>query len=267
MSSIQRIPQLLAVAAILLPLPATADTIDFENIPLAADSHTFPGADASIDVGSASFNHDYEPLYDSWSGWVISNEADLVTPGYLNQFSAWATTGAGQNNYALAYVPVDGWGDAPVVTFSSPVNLESALFANTTYAALAMSEGDPYGFSKPFGGASGDDPDYFLLSITGYDSLGAVTGTVDFYLADFRFEDNSLDYIVSDWTQVDLSSLGTVSRLGFSMDSTDFNQYGVNTPLYFALDKLTTSPVPWPAAPWLYGAGLALFGLVRRRAV
>jgi hypothetical protein len=42
-----------------------------------------------------------------------------------------------------------------------------------TYAALSMRDGD--GFAKQFGGASGDDPDYFLLTITGRDALDAIT--------------------------------------------------------------------------------------------
>ncbi|MDR1461573.1 MAG: DUF4465 domain-containing protein [Azoarcus sp.] len=263
MTRIPRITHILVAAAVLLPIQAAADVIDFENFPLSADSHYFPETDSVIDIGGARFNHDYAEMYGSWSGWVVSNEADLVTPGYTNQFSAYATSGNGQNNYMLAYVPVDGWGEAPSITFATPVTLDGAQFANTTYAALSMQQGDD--FAKRFGGDSGNDPDYFVLSIIGHDELGGVTGTVDFHLADFRFEDNMLDYIVGDWTQVDLSPLGTVSSLSFNMNSSDISAYGINTPLYFALDNLSASPVPWPAAPWLYGSGLALLGLIRRR--
>ena len=30
--------------------------------------------------------------------------------------------------------------------------------------------------------------------------------TVEFYLADFRFDDNAEDYIINDWTLVDLKT-------------------------------------------------------------
>ena len=84
----------------------------------------------------------------------------------------------------------------------------SAQVTNTTYAWDSMLNGD--GFAKQFGGASGDDPDFLQLVITGYDALGVATGSVDFLLADYRFADNAQDYILTDWTPVDLSSLGAV---------------------------------------------------------
>src|SRR5207249_4062813 len=113
----------------------------------------------------------------------------------------------------------------------------SARIANTTYAALSMLNGDS--FAKKFGGASGNDPDYFLLTITGLDSQQHSTGSVDFYLADYRFANNAQDYIVSDWTTVDLSSLGLDTQtLSFGLTSSDVGDYGMNTPAYFALDNL-----------------------------
>jgi hypothetical protein len=252
-------------ASILLPAHALASVTDFEDFPLAPNSHYFPGVSSEIEIDGLRFNHDYDSYYGSWGGWTVSNERDFTTAGYLNQFSAYLPSSTEPNNYALAYTSVGGWGTVPVIAFATPSVVDGAYFANTTYAALSMLYGD--GFAKAFGGASGNDPDYFVLNITGHDAEGAITGVVDFYLADYRFADNSLDYIVGDWTYVNLSSLGTVSSLSFSMDSSDFSPYGygINTPAYFALDRLSASPVPWPAAPWMYGAGLALLGWVRRR--
>ncbi|MFP5471550.1 MAG: DUF4465 domain-containing protein, partial [Bacteroidia bacterium] len=66
-------------------------------------------------------------------------------------------------------------------------------------------------------------------------------GTVEFYLADYRFSDNSQDYIVDDWTLVDLSSLGNVSKLKFMLNSSDVGAWGMNTPAFFVLDELTYS--------------------------
>lgn len=253
-----------AAAAAFAPARAAGSLIDFEDFPLLPDSHYFPAASVDIAVDEASFNHDYDSLYGSWSGWTISNHSDIVTAGYENQFSAYATSGAGQNNYALAYAAIGGWGATPAITFDAPTQVNSAFITNATYGALSVRHGD--GFGKAFGGASGDDPDYFVLTITGHDTGGAVTGAVDFYLADYRFEDNSRDYIVSDWVEVDLSPLGEVASLTFQVDSSDVGPYGINTPAYFAFDNLSIgSPVPWPAAPWLYGAGLALLGVARRR--
>ncbi|MCW5623505.1 MAG: DUF4465 domain-containing protein [Burkholderiales bacterium] len=120
-------------------------------------------------------------------------------------------------------------------------------------------------FAKAFGGASGDDPDWFALTITGHDAAGDATGTVDFHLADYRFADNSLDYVVTDWTLVDLSALGTVSSLTFSLSSSDVGDFGMNTPAYFALDNLSVAAVPEPSTWWMMGLGLAALGFAARR--
>ncbi|MBQ9362864.1 MAG: DUF4465 domain-containing protein [Bacteroidaceae bacterium] len=78
--------------------------------------------------------------------------------------------------------------------------------------------------------------DWLKITVTGYDAQGAETGTVDFYLADFRDSQNA--YIIEDWRWVDLTTLGTVKRLTFTMSSSDSNQWGMNTPSYFCLDNL-----------------------------
>src|SRR5690606_17763153 len=96
-----------------------------------------------------------------------------------------------------------------------------------TYAFYDMLEGSDY--SKKF-----EENDWFKVIIRGY-SGNTLTGTVEFYLADFR-DGNSL--IVRDWTKVSLSSLGTVDRLTLTFDSSDKGFFGVNTPKYVCLDDL-----------------------------
>jgi len=62
--------------------------------------------------------------------------------------------------------------------------------------------------------------------------------SIEFYLADYRFDDNSKDYIVQNWTNLDLSSLGKVNKLAFRFSSTDNGSWGMNTPSYVCLDNL-----------------------------
>ncbi|MBM4355857.1 MAG: DUF4465 domain-containing protein [Deltaproteobacteria bacterium] len=107
---------------------------------------------------------------------------------------------------------------------------------NSTYAYLAMTAGDDY--SKKFGGVDGTDPDWFLLTIAGQDGQGKETGKVEFYLADFRDDDAGKDYVIGDWTWVDLTSLGTVTELSFTLSSSDVGDFGMNTPAYLALDQV-----------------------------
>ena len=40
------------------------------------------------------------------------------------------------------------------------------------------------------------------------------------------------------WKTVDLSSLGEVTKLGFTMDGSDKSSYGVKHPKYFAFDNV-----------------------------
>ena len=61
--------------------------------------------------------------------------------------------------------------------------------------------------------------------------------TADFYLADFR--ETGSKGIVSDWQYFDLTGLGDVLLIYFTMDSSDGSTWGMNTPAYFAIDKFT----------------------------
>ena len=140
--------------------------------------------------------------------------------------------------------------------------MASVMITNTTYAWDSILNGDFA--ATPFGGASGDVPDWFLLTIAGFDAGGGSTGSVELYLADYRFADNSLDYIVDEWIEVDLTGLGGVARLELSLTSSDVGQFGINTPTYFAMDDLTQA-IPEPSAGTLFAIGLAVLGLQRGR--
>lgn len=239
----------------------------FDDLALAPDSHFFPEVSTSFTSGAASFNHDFADFGFPgccWSGWTHSSRVDTTTPGFENQYSAFAGGGAqGSSNYAIAYL------GAPVVRLSAPSVVDSVEVSNTTYTALSMLQGDS--FAKKFGGDTGDDADFLKLTFVGLDLAGQETGRVDFFLADYRFADNRLDHVVRDWTRVNLSGLGTVAALRFEMSSSDVGSFGMNTPAYFAIDNLTVSSVsavPEPGALWLALTGVAgLLGVsaVRRR--
>ena len=190
----------------------------------------------SFTSGGFSFSNQYSigdygyGTMESWSHFAYSNMQDSLTPGFMNQYSAFPALGAnGSYNYALC----SNIFGKDTLRLASSAEISGFFCTNGTYAAISMRDGDM--FAKKFGGESGDDPDWFLLTITGMLD-GTITGTVEFYLADYRFEDNEEDYIVSDWEWVDLTSLGTVDALEFSLSSSDTGSYGINTPAYFFLD-------------------------------
>lgn len=221
-----------------------AEAGDFEDLGLAAESHFIGDATGvqTWESGEATFLLYYDDTYgDYWEGIAAANETDVTTPGYLNQYSAIPGGGEGGSaTFGLAYTA--GFTVGAELRFpeaGAGVTVEGLFVTNTTYAYLAMRDGDD--FAKQFGGPEGTDPDYFLLTIEGIGAGGASAGTVDFYLADFRAADAADDYIVDDWAWVDLSSLGPVVGLRFALESTDVGDYGMNTPGYFAFDSILLS--------------------------
>ena len=62
-------------------------------------------------------------------------------------------------------------------------------------------------------------------------------GTLDFYLADFRFANNEEDYILNTWEWFDLSPLGNVATISFSLSSSRGSGYNMITPAYFCMDN------------------------------
>jgi hypothetical protein len=210
----------------------------FEELTLGSNGF-WNGSDGSgkFTSGPFTFHNSYNAEWASWRGFSFTNHTDSVTPGWMNQYSAIAGSGVGGSAiYAVAYVS-----GTTRITLSNPDSLAGFYVTNSTYAYLSMRDGDDY--TKKFGGSSGNDPDYFRLVVEGIDEEGDTTGTVMFYLADFRAEENDKDYIVNSWKWVDLTSLGVVSELHFSLESTDMGAWGMNTPAYFCLDNLNRKDI------------------------
>jgi hypothetical protein len=207
---------------------------DFESFSLSENSY-WNGSDGSgqFNSGDFVFWNSYDQMYGSWSGFAYSNQQDRTTAGYANQYSVFTGSGYQSETFALASV----YGDVGLKLASEEASVLTGFFvANTTYAALSMKEGDFFG--KKFGGITGDDADWFMLTIKGYTDGNEVSTEVEVYLADFRFVDNAQDYILDHWRWVDLRPLGEVDSLSFFLSSSDEGMYGMNTPAYFAMDEL-----------------------------
>jgi len=182
----------------------------------------------------------------SWTGVAISNRTDNTSAGDVaNQFNSSASGDIdGNGNYSVIFDSNSGGMNmGPDYTISFNLSdfpngrtISGCYITNNTYGTTSMHEGD--GFAQAFGGEDGNEPDWFKLTAEGIDKDGNSTGTIDFYLADFRFENNAKDYILENWKWFNLSSLGTVTKVQFTMSSSDAGQYGMNTPAYFCLDNL-----------------------------
>ncbi len=233
----------LFLCALLVALLAQAQTVaDFEGHPLAHNTY-WDGSDLSggFSSGNGYFVNSYNAQYHSWSGFTFSNMRDTVTAGAANQYSA--VTGGGyygSANYAVG----NDYGNAKVrlINDANGKPVTGCYVTNATYAYLSMKNGGDFG-AKKFGGVSGNDPDWFRLTVKGYRSGSLTTDSVDFYLADFRSGDNSKDYFVKDWQWLDLRGLGNVDTIQFFLASSDTNQYGMLTPAYFCIDEFATGEI------------------------
>jgi hypothetical protein len=212
----------------------------FENLFLSQPdtfyvNYSNPNNDVGFINGLAYFPCYYDTSfgYSFWSsGFAYSNMTDSITSGIGNQYSA--KTAIGYNNsakYAVVYVYNTGLN---LLGAARGKNVAGFYATNNTYAYNSMRDGDM--FARKF--VSGD---WFKLTVHGFLNDTMKADSVDFYLADFRFNDTDSNYIVNTWKWVDLMPLGHVDSLSFTLSSTDTGMYGMNTPAYFCMDNLTTA--------------------------
>jgi hypothetical protein len=187
-----------------------------------------------------------EEIEFSWGGIVISQWNDMITSGYLNQCSVYYSdpvTGdggyKGSKTFAVSfgYNEPRAMGDARgVISFQNEAMetdhecvFDHFYVTNNTFAVLAMQNGEHPASAFTEG-------NWFKLVAEGFDKSGISTGTVEFYLADFRT--STSPGIITEWTPVDLSPLGKVAEIKFDLQSNDVGTYGMNTPGYFCFDNL-----------------------------
>ncbi|MFT5859348.1 MAG: hypothetical protein ACI865_001449 [Flavobacteriaceae bacterium] len=224
-------------------------TIDFESLTLSG-AESFDNGSAQLgdwEIGGTTLANVYDTAWGgSWTGFSISNMTDVTTPGWGNQYSAFAGSGyAGSAQYAVYY------NFGAINTNDAQVKIDSFKITNSTYTALSMRYGDWFG--KVFGSPNGADglpdgtngEDYLKVSVIGENYDGTQLDTIDVFLADYRFVDSTQDYILDTWENVDLTAFAfPVSKLDFAFESTDtIGSGGYWTPLYFSMDNLVTSTV------------------------
>ena len=131
----------------------------------------------------------------------------------------------GSENYLVAYPQ---GGRITVMNNSEGDVLNGFYITNDAWTVDNIVNGDGMSSDggKPFG-----QGDYFKLIITADNS-----NSVEYYLADYRAEEEADRYYVNTWQWVDLRPLGTVKSLSFTFESTKYNTYGTTTATYFCMD-------------------------------
>lgn len=210
----------------------TINAATFEDVALNSQG-IWQGEEGENEMFSGGwlFTNYYSSYF--WGGFTASNHTDLNQSGLNAQYTAVAGTGYdGSAQYAVAYT----YGSQTDVYASdgSAQTVTGCYVTNNLWAYQNMLYGDAT--ATAFGGPSGNDPDWFKLSATGKNANGQTVGTAEFYLADYRFSDNNEDYVLNTWEWFDLSVLGEVATISFSLSSSKNDSYGMVTPAYFCMD-------------------------------
>ncbi|MBO6024432.1 MAG: DUF4465 domain-containing protein [Bacteroidales bacterium] len=209
------------------------DPATFEDVQLGSNGIWQPPIGSNeMSSGGWLFTNFTENGY--WGGFTASNRTNLTQTGLDAQYTA--VTGCGYDGsfqYAVAYtmgVPTDVY-----ATDGQLHTVTGCYVTNNLWTYQDMVQGG-YG-EPPYGGSSGNDPDWFKVTATGKNASGQTVGALDFYLADFRFANNAEDYVLDTWEWFDLSPLGNVATISFSLSSSRGSGYNMITPAYFCMDN------------------------------
>lgn len=222
---------------------AQIQVADFENLQLPDNSYWQGELDEDdedmgfstswFSSGSFDFNNFYWPDYATWAFFAYSSRTEKTFKTIADdQCNSITGAGAGGSKiYGVAF-PAAYMGNTvmEVNEGETAAVIPGMEVVNTAWVVDCILNGD--GYEGPF-----KTGDWFKLTLTGYND-DEVTATKEYYLADYRSENESEHYYIDEWTWIDLSELGEVTSVRFSIDSSKANAYGVTTPTYVCIDNV-----------------------------
>ena len=246
-------------STIILDLSKSTTELTF-NAENGSWTGTYDDDAESIESQCFSFQHFSFGEWNTWWGFTASNSADNKQPTntLTHQWSNMAAGGILLNEDGT--VKLDDFG-APVVSKDMPYLVAfysqsmsarpvvmtfndgklyepQSVYVNlNSYTFYSLMFGD--GFARAF-----TNGDKFTLTIHGV-AADETEKTVEVSLGSFSNGDLTA---AKGWKYVDLTALGAVNELYFSLSSTDSGPYGANTPFYFCIDKLAVTPAAGSAA-------------------
>lgn len=226
-----------------------ATVATFEDLTLEPESSWWGPADNAEEVagaygpewvgtfksGSYEFVNSVNPAYGSWMGCSYSNMTATSFASYTtDQWNSAAGHGAvGSTNYGVLYgnslpntpMEVIKVADAPDGRVVKGMNI-----TNSAWVVECVKNGN--GAANKFKQGS-----WFKVIFTGT-KADKSTASVEYYLADYRSENESEWTCLTDWAWIDLSSLGKVVSLSISFDGTDKSYGYLNTSTYVCIDNV-----------------------------
>lgn len=238
-----------------LDLTKATTPLDF-NSETGAWTDTYNDNVTAIESQCFNIVHNSNSEWMSWNGFTASNSANNVRQENTIkfQFSNMAKGGILLNEDGT--VKTDDFG-APMVSADVPylVGFYGSFYGEKA-CTLTMSDGLPHQVKGAYFNLNsypyycieyGDayaraftNGDKFTLTVHGI-AADETEKTVDITLASYTNGDLTIN---RGWKYVDLSTLGAVNQLYFTMSSTDTGEWGMNTPAYFCMDKLSVATAP-----------------------
>lgn len=141
----------------------------------------------------------------------------------------------GSDNFAIVYDAGAYASLAAMLLMSdkTPRVIESVFVTNTCYTLNTLINGNDYAAAMANTG-------FFKVTAVGFDGGSeAASATADFYLA------KNISFVTG-WTEWDLSKLGPVAEVVFTISGSpeQYGDWGINTPTYFALDDVSVRVYP-----------------------
>ena len=183
----------------------------------------------------------------SSAGWTVNYGGCMAGGGCVINADGTVTADPAQSYFVAYYSSWAYEGPSNQVMFideerNNEFEPVGVYVCNHPWPYYGCAHGD--GFGAPF--AEGD---YFEIIAHGVAADGSET-TVSMNLIEFTGGEL---IAANDWTFFDLSSLGKVTSVYFTLNSTDTGAYGMNTAAYFCMDKFQVKgedePVEAPTAP------------------
>ena len=241
----------LALAVCLLCSAVSADVIVLDlSKPAEAIEYIEQGVwrdvykdEAFVQSQGFRFSHvSSSPHY--YNGFVASRSTTVLeSANFDDQFGCMARGGvSGEGSpylvaYWDAYAKSVSIERSCEVTFPAPYYTAGFYVCNNPYTYYAIQKGNSYA-------AKFEQGAWLKLIVHGIDTSGNEAGTVEHYLADYRSEKPEEWTLNKSWKWVDLSTLGKVSSLYFTMESSDTGAQGMKTPAYFCFDRLMVLTAP-----------------------
>ena len=229
-------------SAVAVKVISEAKVATFEELYLDEESYwnrtNADNGDYSFYSGTYKFlnNVGTEDEQKYWNGFSYSNVTSTVFTGEYWKEQYYSAVGSGvdnSKNYAVAYVSEPSKVKVVVANSENDDVIKGFYVSNTAWAKKVILDGD--GLTQ--GDEGFEKGDYFKLTATGIKADGSTAGSLDFYLADYRGENEADYYCLDSWQWFDMRALGKVKEISFSMYSTQSNEFGMTTPLYFCMDN------------------------------